>query len=249
MGLITFLGTGCGMPAAQRFQASVLLRDGGDNILLDAGEPCAQRLREMGIYCRDVDSVFLSHGHADHVAGLPLLIQANAAEKRTKPLKVHSPAALLDPLVGWLKAIHLFPDELGFPLELHALQPGRTITGQGWELQPFATTHLCHRGAEAFGFAVTLDNCRVVYSGDLGGADDLKQPLQPDTSVLITELSHLTPEELADVLHNTPLDLLCLVHLGPDQFDAREATGSFLSSRLPKVDEILFPRDGEHFEI
>ena len=54
MDALTFLGTGCGWPTAERASSSLLLETNGRRYLLDAGEPCAQRLK--GLECLSIPS-------------------------------------------------------------------------------------------------------------------------------------------------------------------------------------------------
>ena len=59
---LTFLSVGEGA-------ASLLQVPGGPTVLIDAGpEPVARKLRQHGV--GEIDLLVLSHGHADHVAGL-----------------------------------------------------------------------------------------------------------------------------------------------------------------------------------
>jgi len=67
---VLFLGTSGSMPTVQRAPTSLLIRRGGDRLLLDCGEGTQrQLLRSVGL--PDIEHVFLTHFHADHFLGLP----------------------------------------------------------------------------------------------------------------------------------------------------------------------------------
>ncbi len=67
---VLFLGTAGSMPTVQRAPTSILVRRGGDRLLIDCGEGTQrQLLRSVGL--PDVEHVFLTHFHADHFLGLP----------------------------------------------------------------------------------------------------------------------------------------------------------------------------------
>ncbi|MFM2111795.1 MAG: hypothetical protein RLZZ271_455, partial [Pseudomonadota bacterium] len=58
----------------------------GERILIDAGTGVGDlSLNEMKL----IDDVFLTHAHMDHIAALPLMIDACGAQ-RTQPLRVHA---------------------------------------------------------------------------------------------------------------------------------------------------------------
>jgi ribonuclease BN (tRNA processing enzyme) len=60
----------------------VLLLDGVARILLDAGPGAFARLGEAHLNIRQLDTVLLTHLHADHAGGLPGLIKARAVSSR-----------------------------------------------------------------------------------------------------------------------------------------------------------------------
>lgn len=67
---VTLLGTGSPVPSAERFGMSTLVQAGGLDLLFDAGRGAAIRLNQVGLPLGEVDGVFLTHFHSDHVNGL-----------------------------------------------------------------------------------------------------------------------------------------------------------------------------------
>src|SRR5688572_20747884 len=68
---VTLLGTGGPQPLMDRFGPSILVQAGGKNLLFDAGRGCLQRLRQLKIANKDIEALFLTHLHSDHIVGLP----------------------------------------------------------------------------------------------------------------------------------------------------------------------------------
>src|SRR6202453_2564638 len=88
-----FAGTGGSVPSPRRGLPAILVRRGGERILFDCGEGTQRQLvRSIGL--TDVDSVFITHFHADHWLGLPGMLKSFALRERTEPLTVYRPVGL-----------------------------------------------------------------------------------------------------------------------------------------------------------
>ncbi len=84
---VVFLGTSGAVPQPRRFVSSILVRDwNGFSILLDAGEGAQLRLMEAGGSPMDIDAIFITHSHGDHINGVAGLLQSMAVLGRRKPL-------------------------------------------------------------------------------------------------------------------------------------------------------------------
>ena len=110
---VLFLGTAGSMPTVQRAPASLLIRRGGDRILIDCGEGSQrQLLRSVGL--PDIEHIFLTHFHADHFLGLPGMLKTFALRGRTAPLTVYGPRGL-NGLMSDLRRIY---GKLGYELRI-----------------------------------------------------------------------------------------------------------------------------------
>ena len=262
---LTFFGTGCGVPMAERLPSSILLEtDGGHRFLLDAGEPCSQRLKAFGVPFESLDAVLLSHGHSDHVAGLPMLIQGAWLEPRRRPLPVFLPGELVAPLRAWLDAAYLPDKLLPFALEWRAWEdlPGPAELPGGLRVTVSLTTHLdglrklIDPGATRRFLPYSLDlrwpatGRRLVYSADLGGPTDLDGLLRDQPAdVLICELAHFAPEELFRFLADKRLGTLLLTHLTAEVSARAGEVEQQARGALPHVLTVRVVRDDERVEI
>jgi ribonuclease BN (tRNA processing enzyme) len=254
MSSVTFLGTGPGNVVAGHFQSSILLEVGGKRILLDAGEPCSAQLLDLGFRLPDLDAIWITHAHADHIGGLPLLIQANWLHGRSQPLPVGVPKHLAGPLRAWLDTILLSSEVTHYPLEIFSWESGRALVMDTVEVSPFPTTHLeglrkltGNDQVESFLFAITVAERRIVYSGDLGAPSDLTEVLKAPLDLLICELSHFTPEDLLGALRGARIGTLCLTHMASD-FDERRGEIQMLMENEPGIDSVYLPEDGERID-
>jgi ribonuclease Z len=136
------------MPTVQRAPASVLIRRGGDRILIDCGEGTQrQLLRSVGL--PDVEHVFLTHFHADHFLGLPGMMKTFALRGRDVPLTIYGPRGLRA-LMSDLRRIY---GKLTYEVRLGELEPSEAVELDGYRIGAYAVQH----GTEALGYALVED--------------------------------------------------------------------------------------------
>ena len=141
-----------------------------------------------------------------------------------------------------------------YPLEIFSWQSGQALVMDTLAVRPFPTTHLDglrkltgNDQVESFLFEITAAERRFVYSGDLGAPSDLNEILKEPLDLLICELSHFTPEELASALQGARVGTLCLTHVATE-FDERRGEIQMLIEREPGIDSVYLPDDGERID-
>src|SRR5438128_6617528 len=132
-----FLGTSGSMPTAQRAPAAVLIRRGGDKLLFDCAEGTQRQLLRSTVGLVELQEIFLTHFHADHILGLPGMLKTFALRGRELPLVVHGPRGLVD-LLGSLKRV---VGKLTYELRLFELEAGDVLERDGYRLATFGVTH------------------------------------------------------------------------------------------------------------
>jgi len=88
---LTLLGTGCPKVNHKRFGPSNLVSTKKTSILIDCGSGVTQRLQEVKFSSADINALFLTHLHSDHVVDLYQLIISSWHSYRTKPWKIFGP--------------------------------------------------------------------------------------------------------------------------------------------------------------
>src|SRR5262245_54098216 len=68
---VTLLGTGTPIVNLNRFGMSTLVEAGKQKLLFDAGRGVVLRLQQAGASIRDINAIFITHRHSDHLTGLP----------------------------------------------------------------------------------------------------------------------------------------------------------------------------------
>jgi ribonuclease Z len=141
-----FAGTGGSVPSARRGLPAVLVRRGGDRLLFDCGEGTQRQLvRSVGL--ADMDSVFITHFHADHWLGLPGMLKSFALRERDSPLTVYGPRGLKD----LMRAMRVVYGRLPYELSIVELLPAETVARDGYLI---AAIPVSHRGDSSFGYAL-----------------------------------------------------------------------------------------------
>jgi len=166
---LLFLGTAGSAPTAARGTSATLVRRGGDRLLVDCGEGTQRQLLRSNAGLGDLEDVFLTHLHADHVLGLPGMLKTFALRGREIGITVHGPRgtrALLD-------ALRAVIGRLTYPLRVVELAPGDVLERDGYQLRPFAVAH----GVGAIGYALHEDGRPGRFEASV--ADELGVPDGP----------------------------------------------------------------------
>ncbi|WP_298212190.1 3',5'-cyclic-nucleotide phosphodiesterase [Acidovorax sp.] len=188
----------------------------GDRILLDAGTGVGDlALEEMA----RIDHVLLTHSHLDHIAALPLMLDAVSSLRRS-PVQVHALAATIEALQSHVFNNVIWPDFSAIPsqaspfLQYQPFVTGELLTINGTEIEVLPARHT----VPAVGFGVRGNTGWWVFSGDTE-----RNPLFWDrvnamsVAFLVIETAfsnrerdlarrslHLSPDTLAQELANIP---------------------------------------------
>ena len=172
---LTVLGSGTSVPHPRRSSSAYWVEAAGGTLLLDCSGPAVHRMAEEGCDWAQLDAVWVSHFHLDHVGGLaPFLFgtkHAPQTRERRKPLYIYGPR-------GTEKLLRRF-DEAGgyglfeqpFPVEVREVAPRAEF-----ELLPglWAKTFSTPHTRESLALHLTdVDGASLVYTSDTGHTDSL----------------------------------------------------------------------------
>ena len=224
---------GCSGAIARDCRTTAFLVD--EDVLVDAGTGVGDLpLEDM----ERIGHVFLTHSHLDHVAALPLMLDAVGA-RRSAPVQVHALPATIEALRAHVFNGTIWPDFTRIPspgapfVQFCPLAVGQRIHVAGKTVEVLPAEHT----VPAVGFAVSdsreQGNCWV-YTGDTGPNPALWQrvnqlPVQAlvietafaEQDASLAQLSqHLSPQALAQELshiapgHRFPI---YITHTKPSQ--------------------------------
>lgn len=176
---VTLLGTGDPIPRTDRFGPATLVQVGGKNLLIDVGRGAATRLVQMAVPLRDIDAVFLTHFHHDHLVGLDDLWMTGWIPppfgRRQVPMEIYGPTGTKNLLDHLEQAFELntsirIPDELlppaGIEMNAHEFAAdGVVYDVDGVRVTAFAVDH-GDLIKPSYGYRIDYDGRAVVISGD-----------------------------------------------------------------------------------
>ncbi|HSX22628.1 MAG TPA: MBL fold metallo-hydrolase, partial [Gaiellaceae bacterium] len=189
---LVFLGTSASMPTALRAPAAFLVRRGGERLLFDCAEGTQRQLQRSLVGLPDLEEIFLTHLHADHVLGLPGMLKTFALRGREEAeLTVYGPKGVKD-LFGKLKP---FLGRLPYPLTIVELAPKDVLERGEYVIEAFAVDH----GVSALGYALVEHERPGRF--DVSAADALGVPagrergmLQAGEPVTLADGNVVTPD-------------------------------------------------------
>ena len=148
---LTFLGTGAGSPSLTRNVSSLGLQwpQRASLWLFDGGEGTQQQVLRSPLKLSQLEQIYVSHLHGDHVFGLPgLLASRSAAQDVQTPLTIFGPHGLEE----WLRVtLRLTATGLKFPLQFVTVADGLVYEDDTREVH---CRRLNHR-VTSFGYAVS----------------------------------------------------------------------------------------------
>jgi ribonuclease Z len=256
---IIVLGSAHGRPLLGRFNTSLAVVTGDDIYLLDCGEPCAARLIQEGLDPQRVRAAIISHMHADHAAGMFMLLQEMQLGGRQTPFALAVPEEAVAPLTAFLPTLYCAPASLGFPLTILPIWPGAVAHSDGqFEVSAYRNSHLrtgpsgeLDDRPHSFSFVIGVEGKRVVWTGDLPRTfDELGELLAEPTDLLLSELTHMDPDALFEFLAPYQIGTTLFHHVYEGHFADFSDFGPMLArARQHLSGEVLVARDGDRVNV
>jgi len=124
---LTVLGSGTAVPHANRSSPGFWLKTVAGSIVLDFGPSVIYRMAQENLNWPDLDAIWISHFHLDHLGGLaPFLFGIrNAPEirNRKKPLRIFGPVGLRKLIERFDAADNYKLFQQPFPLKIVEVEP------------------------------------------------------------------------------------------------------------------------------
>ena len=236
---VTLLGTGSPIYINGRYSASTLIHAGGEYLLIDCGRGASIRIHEAGLHPGNINKLFLTHLHSDHVVGIPdfyITGWFTTFARRQGPLRVWGPKGSAA-MMRHLDSAFDFDMQVRAPEmrvqpnanETRDIGPGEVFNEGGIRVTAFEVDH--RPVAPAFGYKIEYAGRTVVLSGDTrlteavaehgAGADVLIHEVicghkenSPDPEAFERIIAHhTTPQEAGTVFARAKPRLAVYSHL------------------------------------
>lgn len=239
--LLKILGSGTCVISLKRSSPANYLKIGEKQILVDCGPGTLLQLEKAGLPYKDIDMVFITHFHIDHISDLDALIWVYKWEglKRCKDLVVVGP-------VGFKKFYETYIKPLVWASPAESFDVVIKEISDKMEFKNF-TVKCCktEHTDESIAYKFTEKEKSLVISGDTDFSEDLVE-FAKGSNVLMLECSfensmkvngHLTPKECGEIAKRAGVGKLILTHLypaSPEIIRLNEAKEMFVNTTLAK---------------
>ena len=224
---IKFIGTGSGRASLVRHHTSILLRTQNHSVLIDSGDGTAEALQKQNISPDEISTIIITHHHADHFAGIASLITQQKLNNRTKDLAIYTHDKLVKSLISFLNTCYLFQETLGFSLQIKGYATKQEVfINTDLKFIAEQNSHITNKhnltGYPEISFIscsllIVSENKTIVYTSDIGSANDLYLFKDREMDFYICETTHVSLEEILLMLSKSNIKKLLLTHID-DEF-------------------------------
>jgi ribonuclease Z len=193
---LTFLGTSASVPSAERNHPGLLLEAAGTRILIDCGEGTQRQLLRSGAGFRRLDRILLTHGHLDHVLGIPGLFSTLGLRQTSDVMTIHGGPGTLDIVIRMLAGLW-GAGRAPIPVEFLPLTEGQVVDAGDFAIDCFPVRH---RDTDSFGFSFQSPARRHLLSDRLAALDVPDGPMRGELAagrpVMIEGGRTIEPEDV-----------------------------------------------------
>jgi len=201
---LTILGSGTYQPELERHGSAYLVQTKNQNFCFDFGRGAIEQLLKVGVHVNQLDALFITHWHGDHVNDLVTLLHITTAPPgdhglwpvRNKPLKIYGPKGTLANLKTIVNIIRYGEKPLD-NIDVKEISEDK-IEAKGWTIYSYPTIH--NEGMKPLCYRLESEGKVFAYSGDTIESDGLAKAIS-NADLAIVEAGW--PDEVKPKTHFT----------------------------------------------
>ena len=200
---VTILASGTPRVNIDRFSQSILIEHKNDKFLFDAGRGALLRLNQSRILPNEIENIFFTHLHSDHILGFSDILMTGWVYHRQKPLNIFGPPGTINFVDSTIRSFEedikvrsLPPESLNvenLKSNIEIIYDDFTYNKNGLTIETFAVKH--EPFTYAFGFKIFNSKYCMVISGDTTYSEQVIEKTK-NCDLLIHEIAHASEHTL-----------------------------------------------------
>ena len=225
--MLRFMGTGTIALHPDRSSSCLLIDSGSQKILVDIGSGSLRRLAEYGVNIHEIDYIFITHFHPDHIGDLvPFIFSLRNTREQAidgKQLRIWGPLGTYRFVQGMQRGYGPWMQNASESVRFYELRR-KELEFPGFRVDWRRVVH----NQESVGYRFNVNGDHIAVSGDTGYCQELIK-LCKDADLAILECSHaddhavkghLSPSLAGRVAQSAGAKRLILTHFYADALDA-----------------------------
>ena len=217
-----FLGTGSQKPTKTRNVTSIaLILDNGHFILFDCGEATQHQIIKSELSFSNLNSIFITHLHGDHIFGLPGLLCTLNDVFEGKDFNIYGPlglksflnATLLNGIHGMLRyRLNIIEFKSTLQTKLDSKIEINTTNNQTYFIQNFPVKHTLEEQGSTYGFVIKKKDQIIKFKDPIKSG--LFELLERNNTYVLDWVKQNTKKNIKNIksilsiLQNTNYDLV-----------------------------------------
>ncbi|MBQ7828488.1 MAG: MBL fold metallo-hydrolase [Clostridia bacterium] len=228
---IKFIGTSHGVPEIGRFNSATMIEVNGAIYYVDAGAPIINLLVNDGRHPSEVEAIFITHCHGDHINMLPHFVDLCHWFYGDAWFKAYVPEENV------IENIYTYVEGLkGGTVnrereKLIVTTPGVIYEDKNIKVTAIPTFHLHHSDRPSFAYHIEAEGHRVVFTGDLSHGLEMGELEEVACSVpsdiVILEKAHYSLCHLEPYLERMQTTELWFNHVNSSFDELRDLNGKY----------------------
>ncbi len=257
---VTFMGTGAAFATHRRSNIALLVQEGDTRLVIECGPTILYQLGRAALTAAQVNYLFISHHHGDHILGLPMFLLMYAMNSgQPGPLTIAGGGDTLQAGQELTRIVYPETNELLGNVTWASMpsdKPARVELEPTLALSTLPVPHSPNAPVLALRLDFLKDGRSLVYTGDTvydeniasfaAGCDllvhesNFSQTLQPD--IVAEDYGHSTAQQAGRAASLADCRTLALVHISP--FYAGQEDRLYAEAAQEFDGQIIIPNDG-----